>query len=298
MVNNEKIVKYLDLRGYKSDWVDLYSNIKNELDFLGVTDQSRVTNVSPRLMSLQMDAKSLFNRMRQELKYFKIDGLDESNKVINYYLDSTTKKIDSEFPNIQTESLIREQSEGVFSTQEIQIMSIIFKKLKDYSKEDYGEILRSFNEGEEHFPFENIMKYIMVTPKKKEGETYSDFSDRSLKHIVKKYMYIKWIYDNYNEEGDFSNATIKSQGPNKYEFEITEKHKEFVEYTGGRSVSIYFDVDGFEPDSDLQNPYSSDDGSYKVEFNEVDWDSGETLDSETYDTDYYSVGKIGIYTVD
>jgi len=98
MTQKDKLFSYLTMRGYEKKWGDIYRQIREELKSLGVTDPSRVTEYTPRLMSLRMEIQELMRKMRNESKFFGFDTETELSELMDDFVTDIATQIDEEIP--------------------------------------------------------------------------------------------------------------------------------------------------------------------------------------------------------
>lgn len=98
MDKKEKLYNYLVIKGYEKTWGDIYRQIREELKSLGVTDPSKVNNISVRLMSLKGQIIDINDKMKRECKFFGFDMETEVDDIIIEFLQPTSDKIDDEIP--------------------------------------------------------------------------------------------------------------------------------------------------------------------------------------------------------
>lgn len=98
MTQKEKLFNYLTVRGYEKKWGYLYKQIREELKALGVTDPTRVTEFSYRLMSLRNEIQDLMMKMKNECKFFGFDTETELGDLINEFVTEISTQIDEEIP--------------------------------------------------------------------------------------------------------------------------------------------------------------------------------------------------------
>jgi len=94
----EKIISYLTLRRYDTKWGEIYRDMREEMKSIGVTDPTRVTQITPRLIHLKGKMNTIHEKLRNELKLFNVDGIEEANELIIDLFKDTADKIDKEVP--------------------------------------------------------------------------------------------------------------------------------------------------------------------------------------------------------
>lgn len=100
MTQKEKLFNYLTIRGYETKWGEVYTQIREELKALGVTDPSRVSSMSYRLMSLRNEIQELMLKMKNECKFFGFDIETELTELIHEFVTEISERIDEEIPLI------------------------------------------------------------------------------------------------------------------------------------------------------------------------------------------------------
>ena len=98
MDQKEKLFNYLTVRGYEKKWGEIYRNIREELKSMGVTDPTRVSEMSYRLMSLRNEIQELMIKMKNESKFFGFDTETELTELIHEFVTEISNKIDEEIP--------------------------------------------------------------------------------------------------------------------------------------------------------------------------------------------------------
>ena len=98
MEQKEKLFSYLTIRGYERKWADIYQPIREELKDLGVTDPTKVSTMTPRLMSLRGQIIELSEKIKRETKFFGYDMETEVDGIVNEFLKPVSDEIDIEIP--------------------------------------------------------------------------------------------------------------------------------------------------------------------------------------------------------